>query len=758
MSQMKWTPAQESALSARGGSLLLSAAAGSGKTAVLVARIIRRITDPDDPTDVNAFLVLTFTRSAAAEMRSRIGEALSQELSGAARALETAPTEENRRRAAYLQRQLTLLGSASISTIDAFCQSVLRQYFYLLDMDPDFRILSDENEKYLLQDEVLSEVFLSWYEKDDPRFRDCVDLFSSGYQDTNLRETVRRIYEFSRSLAFPEEFLRRLALPYGVQAAETPDDLPWTAELLASFRDAAASWESKYREILRAIESDEDFFAPYKEAVSDEYAAISYLASGRCRTWGEWHSAVQAVTFRRLKPLPKKESTEDRLRRKEDIARLRDAVKKGVKDLADTYFSIPPAQWLSDLSAAAPIAQVLSEVLLDFSRAYEARKKKEGLLEFNDMEHLVLRLLLAEGSAPDRLIPSETALALRKKYREVMVDEYQDTNDLQEIITALISDGKNRFLVGDIKQSIYRFRQADPGIFLRKYETFREGENGRRIDLNQNFRSDPAVLTAANFIFRQLLRKDGGRPSRTRLRRRGSPPSGPEIGRRAGFLHRRRRGYRSSRPVRQRRSGRGERKRPRQDRAGSADDRRKDPPILPRREAGHGKRRLLPPAPLWRHRHPSPGGGQKSARHHQDAPRRRHPRRVRPDGRFLLRHGDPDPLGPSQDSRQSQAGSRPRRRAPLPPLRALRRIAGPPPPPRPGLPLGSAPSGHRHPFRRRSPAVPPFPRPVPKMARSLPPDRSRSAPGGHLGRYGLPRLPLRHAGRRVPPRAGPLPL
>ena len=511
MSQMKWTPAQESALSARGGSLLLSAAAGSGKTAVLVARIIRRITDPADPTDVNAFLVLTFTRSAAAEMRSRIGEALSQELSGAARALETAPTEENRRRAAYLQRQLTLLGSASISTIDAFCQSVLRQYFYLLDMDPDFRILSDENEKYLLQDEVLSEVFLSWYEKDDPRFRDCVDLFSSGYQDTNLRETVRRIYEFSRSLAFPEEFLRRLALPYGVQAAETPDDLPWTAELLASFRDAAASWESKYREILRAVEADELFFAPYKEAVSDEYAAISYLASGRCRTWGEWHSAVQAVTFRRLKPLPKKESTEARLRRKEDIARLRDAVKKGVKDLADTYFSIPPAQWLSDLAAAAPIAQVLSEVLLDFSRAYEARKKKEGLLEFNDMEHLVLRLLLAEGSAPDRLIPSETALALRKKYREVMVDEYQDTNDLQEIITALISDGKNRFLVGDIKQSIYRFRQADPGIFLRKYETFRDGENGRRIDLNQNFRSDPAVLTAANFIFRQLLRRDGGR-------------------------------------------------------------------------------------------------------------------------------------------------------------------------------------------------------------------------------------------------------
>lgn len=512
MSAMKWTPAQEEALNARGSDLLLSAAAGSGKTAVLVERILRRITDPEDPVDVNAFLVLTFTRSAAAEMRSRVGASLSDRLSEAARTLEAHPSEENARRATWLQLQLTLLGSASISTIDAFCQSVLRQYFYLLDIDPNFRILSDDNEKKLLQEDVLSGVLLRWYEKDDPRFRDLTGLFSSGYEDEKLRSEILRIYGFSRSLAFPEDFLRRFPLPYEDSGAAGPDDFPWTAELLADFRDKARAWCSRYRRIAQLADADEAL-TPYRDALGAEYAALALLLTEDGETWSGWRRLLSMDVFGRL-PAVRRAQSLDPLRFDElkgEIQTLRDSVKKEVKDLAESCFSIPDAQWVSDLAATRPLAEVLSEVLLDFSDAYEQRKKKEGLLEFNDTEHLVLSLLLDKSSTPDHPVRSETALALQKKYREVMVDEYQDTNDLQELITALISDGKNRFLVGDIKQSIYRFRQADPGIFLTKYTGFRENGTGRRIDLNQNFRSDPAVLSAVNFIFRQLLRTEGGR-------------------------------------------------------------------------------------------------------------------------------------------------------------------------------------------------------------------------------------------------------
>ena len=505
---MTWTPAQEDALTARGEDLLLSAAAGSGKTAVLVERIVRRVTDPQDPVDVSAFLVLTFTRSAAAEMRSRVGASLAEALAAAGRALEAAPTEENARRAQWLQRQVTLLGSASISTIDAFCQSVLRQYFYLLDIDPDFRILSDENERRLLMDDVLSEVLLRWYGRGDARFDDLAGLFAAGYEDRRLREAILEAYSFSRSLAFPEDFLRRIPLPYDGKGAKGPDDFPWTAELLGSLRDRAAAWCDKYRRIL-ALVSEDPALLPYGDRLSDEYAALSLLEGEDGRTWSGWRRLLSQDIFQKL-PAVRRKDAADPLRfdeAKAEITDLRDGVKKDVKDLAAGYFSIPDSQWAGDLAAAQPLAEAFSEVLLDFSAAYEARKKQEGLLEFNDTEHLVLRLLLAPGSTPGHLVPSETALALREKYREVMVDEYQDTNDLQELITALIAGPGRRFLVGDIKQSIYRFRQADPGIFLAKYEGFRGGTSGRRIDLNQNFRSDPSVLSAVNFLFRQILRR-----------------------------------------------------------------------------------------------------------------------------------------------------------------------------------------------------------------------------------------------------------
>ena len=508
MSNMTWTPAQEKALTAQGGNILLSAAAGSGKTAVLVERILRRITDPVHPAAVNELLVLTFTRAAAAEMRTRIGQALSRALSEAADAAAAHPSPVAENRVSYLERQLALIGSASISTIDAFCQSLLRQYFYKLDLDPDFRILSDDNEKYLLRDAVLSEVLLPWYEKKDPHFLDCVDLFASHYEDAGLRDTLLRLYDASLSMAFPESFFRRLALPYQTVGKKTPDEFPWITDLLSVFRDKARSWADQYSRVFQILDI-EPAFSPYADQLSEEWAAFRTLAEGPL-TWENWQRTMNLTLFRRLKTVRKKDAADPITlqARKDTISAIRNQVKKEYQELYNAYFSIPASQWVSDMKETGPIAAVISSLLLDFHQAYMERKREDGLLEFNDMEHYALRLLLTPESTPEHLVRSETAIELSDRYKEVMVDEYQDTNGLQELITALIGNGKNRFLVGDIKQSIYRFRQADPGIFLQKYESYPSEKEAFRIDLNQNFRSDPSVLKAANFIFSQILQKD----------------------------------------------------------------------------------------------------------------------------------------------------------------------------------------------------------------------------------------------------------
>lgn len=508
MSDMKWTKAQEEAIHARGGNILLSAAAGSGKTAVLAERILQRVTDPKEPAGIHELLVLTFTRAAAAEMRTRIGKALSAALEKAARTRDAAPTAANEAAVTYLERQTALLGSASISTIDSFCQSLLRQYFYKLDLDPDFRILSDDNEIYLLRDSVLSEVLLKWYEKKDPYFQDCVDLFATRYEDAGLRSALLRLYSASLSMAFPEDFFRRLPRPYEVTGAKTPDDLPWTGDLLTSFREKARSWADKYSQAFQMMDG-EPALKPYADQLSEEWASFRALIEGPL-TWEAWRRTMNPSVFQKLKAYKKKtaadpETVEDRA---EKIKAMRNQVKKEYGALWDSYFSLSPEQWIADMKSTAPIVSVLSRLLTDFHRAYMARKKEKGLLEFNDMEHYALSLLLAPESTPEHPVRSETAQELSQRYKEVMVDEYQDTNGLQELITALISNGKNRFLVGDIKQSIYRFRQADPGIFLAKYESYPEKDDARRIDLNRNFRSDAAILSAVNFIFSQILQKD----------------------------------------------------------------------------------------------------------------------------------------------------------------------------------------------------------------------------------------------------------
>lgn len=508
-----WTKEQEEALSVKGRNLLLSAAAGSGKTAVLTERIARLVKDPENHINMNELLVLTFTKAAASEMKARISAALAD-------ALKEADKADDEALMGHLEKQIALLGSAQISTLDSYFQSLIHQYFYLLDLDPKMRILSDENEEFLLEDEVLSAVLEDWYEKGDPRFLDTVDLFADRYQDHGLKEMVLRIFHFACSLPFPDDWMARLPSHYRIPEGASMDDLPWDRPVLDKLISLSEKIMDSYRQMFAVMETSPAAQAVYGTQLGNEYAYFSTLAS--MKSWRDWFS-LPDFAFDRLKGMSKSQAEAYHFAKSADFTKspeaetiksLRDEAKKTWQKHISPFVQISEKQWLKETGAMLPTVTVLSRLALDFSRALKERKKQEGLMDFNDMEHYALDILLDRDNpdfTPEKavLFPSPAALSIRSRYKEVMIDEYQDTNGVQELITALVSDGHNRFMVGDIKQSIYRFRQADPTIFLEKYREFSKDEDApsRRIDLNRNFRSDKAILSSINFLFRQLMTK-----------------------------------------------------------------------------------------------------------------------------------------------------------------------------------------------------------------------------------------------------------
>lgn len=506
-----WTKEQEEALSVRGKNLLLSAAAGSGKTAVLTERIARLVKDPKNHTDINELLVLTFTKAAASEMKSRISQALSD-------ALKEADDADDEGRIRHLEKQISLLGSAQISTLDSYFQSIIRQYFYLLDLDPKTRIISDENEEFLLEDDVLSSVLERWYEKGNPDFLDTVDLFADRYQDRALKDMVLRIFHFASSLPFPEDWIRRLPDSYRIPENTSMDDLTWDKPVLEKLISLSEKIMDSYRQIFAIMEMNPAAEAVYSEQMSGEYAYFSTLSS--MKSWKDWFR-LPSFAFARLKGMSKAQAEAFHFAKSADftnsedaetIKNLRESAKKLWQKEIAPFAQIPEKQWIEETAAMLPTVTVLSRLALDFSSALKSRKKQEGLMDFNDMEHYALDILLDRDNpafTPEKAssFPSAAALSIRSRFKEVMIDEYQDTNGVQELITTLVSTGNNRFMVGDIKQSIYRFRQADPTIFLEKYHEYslEKDAPSHRIDLNRNFRSDAAILSSINFIFRQMM-------------------------------------------------------------------------------------------------------------------------------------------------------------------------------------------------------------------------------------------------------------
>ena len=498
-----WSDDQWSAISQSGEDILVAAAAGSGKTAVLVERIIRKIADPSRGFSVDRLLVATFTKAAAAEMKQRIREALE-------RALEEQPEEE------HLRKQLSLLGRASITTLHSFCMEVIRRYYQQIPLNPAFRILN-ENEAEMLRQELLEELFEDKYGEEDEgsTFRELVDWFSGERNDDAMHRLVQRLYDFSRSHSWPDHWLAEMASAFQVESVEALGNSAWVQSIL---RDAALTL-SGAAGLLRqgiGIAMQPEGPKPYADTLKEDLAMVEELLSAvEVMPWERLPEVFQPAAFGKLKPC-KKDQTDPALQ--EQVKELREAAKKAITDLKGSLFGRSAFSFWQELEQAAPLMQELSKLVSEFGERYKLAKQERGQVDFSDLEHYCLHILRHEDSTPERSMPSDAAMEYRARFDEVLLDEYQDTNTVQEDIVRLISreNPGNRFMVGDVKQSIYRFRLAEPGLFLNKYRQYNsgtqsdEGEGsarraGRRIDLARNFRSRAEVVHSVNMLFRQLM-------------------------------------------------------------------------------------------------------------------------------------------------------------------------------------------------------------------------------------------------------------
>ncbi len=480
------TEEQAAAVNDRGGALLVSAAAGSGKTRVLVERLLGRVAA--EGLDIDRFLVITYTKAAAAELRSRIVEELSA-------LLAQNPAD------GHLRRQQTLVYKAQISTVHAFCAQLLRESGHILDIDPDFR-LCDEGEAGLLMLRALEDVLERRYEdiSEGSDFALLVDTMSAGRDDQRLVQIVLDIRGRVQSHPDPAAWLSEQERAFDLTGVTDAAATPWGALLLEDARRQGTYWLGRLAEALELSALDPNLSANYAPTISATMEGVQALLRGIDRGWDE---AVAALPI----PFPRagsKKMTEDP-QAAEQVKSIRAQCKKRLDKLADLLEDVSEGL-LSDMEAIYPAVRGLFALVNDFEEAYTAEKARRGMLDFADLEHLAVKLLA------DPAVAAQYAA----RYDEIMVDEYQDTNAVQNaIFSALSRDGRNLFMVGDVKQSIYRFRLADPTIFLGKYRSFKpytEAEAGeeRRIILSQNFRSRPEVLLGANFIFENIMSTEFG--------------------------------------------------------------------------------------------------------------------------------------------------------------------------------------------------------------------------------------------------------
>lgn len=478
-----WTQEQKQAIEARGGNLLVAAAAGSGKTAVLVERIIQRICDEKNPVDVDRLLVVTFTNLAAAEMKERIGLAINE-------ALKKNPLSKN------LYRQSTLLNKASIITLHSFCLEIVRENFYSLGIDPNFRI-ADDTEAQLLKIDVLEELLENCYQisKEGDDFLNLIDAYGGQRDDGPIQDLIIKIHQFSQSNPWPDYWLDQMVDNFAINN--------WFKELLPSLIVELEGARNYFLQSYKYAQSPRGPLA-YLDNLTEELAYVDDLIRAAKVSWQELYETFPQGCFNRL-PAIKKGAVDENLQTR--VKELREKAKKIVKDIESRYFQRTPQELLEDLTRLKPYLKTLCQLVKDFERGYRERKAKRNLVDFNDLEHFCLKVLLSEDSQPQRLFPSEVSLKLKERFIEVLVDEYQDINDVQETILTLVSKENNMFMVGDVKQSIYRFRLAKPELFLTKYKKFDFASEAinRRIDLAKNFRCSKTIVDGVNYVFCQMM-------------------------------------------------------------------------------------------------------------------------------------------------------------------------------------------------------------------------------------------------------------
>ena len=481
---MAWTNEQLAAMQKNSGNLLVAAGAGSGKTAVLIERIMGIITDLAQPVDVDRLLVLTYTNAAAAEMRQRLTQSLRERLT----ALMRNSDSEANVAVEHLTRQMVLLQRAKIMTIHAFCLDLLREYGYTLDLNAKSHIGS-EGELNLLREKVLDDVFEAAYAEPDSGLRLLLRHYSRGLGDDNIRALVLRLIEFGQSMPDIEGWLSGLAAVYQQGQAEN-----WLAYFAECLQDELADLSRLYQTAQNLAETSG--LASYLPFLTQE-AAVLHQAATLTATDGlsVGLAALAQLEFKRLPAVRKKDNPDPEA--KECVQLLRKQVKDRVAALLREAAPIIHGTLAAELQEQAPLAEALINLTLNFYHAWQRAKRRRRLLEFADLEHYVLDLLQNEQLG--------VAASLQQRFFEIMVDEYQDINEVQERLLTLLSNGNNRFMVGDIKQSIYRFRLAEPGLFLQRFAAYGRGEGGRRVDLSRNFRSQSAILAGVNFVFSQLM-------------------------------------------------------------------------------------------------------------------------------------------------------------------------------------------------------------------------------------------------------------
>lgn len=521
---MKFTEDQQRVIDLRNCNILVSAAAGSGKTAVLVERIVELVSgsgcDSARAVDIDRLLIVTFTNAAAAQMRERITKALSDRV-------EAEPDNE------HIKKQLMLIHNAKIMTIHSFCLYLIKNHFNDIGLDPDFRT-ADEGEIRLLKQEVLSELLEEQFALGRQEFTDCVEYFAYDGREKRLEELIERLYTFSGSYPFPEKWLRQHRMDYHVETFEELVKTEWFAGMMQEISALLQECKEQEKAALKvceepdgpyfyavALEQDQELIAGLEQELArvvqtasepEQSVASAEMDSSAAKDAFEALAArVQGISYARM--APKKDDSVSAEKR-ELVKAMRERVKSLLGTLSEKYFASGPKQWLAECRQADAALCELVDLALLFGERLTEKKREKNLLDFEDMEHLALQILLKEEEN-GQMVPSDTALEYREQFAEILIDEYQDSNLVQEFLLQSISgedDGRfNRFMVGDVKQSIYKFRLARPELFLEKFATYQK-EDGScvRVDLKQNFRSRHEVTDCVNDLFLQLMHRELG--------------------------------------------------------------------------------------------------------------------------------------------------------------------------------------------------------------------------------------------------------